>query len=383
VKNLQRSAFGLLCLLVLASCSWVKGLFNPEVVHEPVEKVATETLRISRDALENVKQVRAQATDFPKLLSLMGKISITEDRMTIIPSRVTGRIETIHFASGEKVSAGQVLATLFSPDYISAREEYLQSLKQQESSASKGIESTSSDFANLAQMSRKKLETMGLSKDDISQLATENQAANSRPLLVVRAARSGVLIQKNAVLGNLVNTGDTLFMIGDLSKVWFSGDIFPEDLEKVHKDQEVYINAVGVDKPLSGKVSFISPLVDPNTRSIKIRVLMDNPKEALKADEYVQGNVVLSRASAVVVPTPAVIRVADDTFVFKRITPRSVEEKPAFLDFQRVKVTIGTEQSGLIAVTSGLADGDEVIGEGSLLLDAALNTANSRDTDKK
>jgi Cu(I)/Ag(I) efflux system membrane fusion protein len=363
-----------------------------------VEKVAAETLRVYKDALENVKVVKAQNAPFPELLSLMGKISITEDRMTIIPSRVTGRIEKIYFASGEHVTAGQILATLFSPDFVAAKEEFVQSLRQQKGNA-KAVPGSSlsadvSDFANLAQMTRKKLESMGLSKEDIHAMeleatqpvdktAAERDRMSPQSFLMIRAPRTGVLIQKNAVLGNLVNVGDTLFMIGDLNKVWFSGDIFPEDLPKVHKDQEVFINASGVDKPLYGQVSFISPLVDPSTRSIKIRALMDNSTEALKADEYVQGNVILSKKEAIIIPTQAVVREGDDNFVFKRVTESSVETGNASLDFKRVKISLGNEQGSMVAVASGLQSGDEIIGEGALLLSAALNSADNDSAPKK
>lgn len=385
-------------LLTLSSCAWVKGLFSKTETHDPVEKVAAETLRVYKDALENVKVVKAQNAPFPELLSLMGKISITEDRMTIIPSRVTGRIEKIYFASGEHVTAGQILATLFSPDFVAAKEEFVQSLRQQKGNA-KAVPGSSlsadvSDFANLAQMTRKKLESMGLSKEDIHAMeleatqpvdktAAERDRMSPQSFLMIRAPRTGVLIQKNAVLGNLVNVGDTLFMIGDLNKVWFSGDIFPEDLPKVHKDQEVFINASGVDKPLYGQVSFISPLVDPSTRSIKIRALMDNSTEALKADEYVQGNVILSKKEAIIIPTQAVVREGDDNFVFKRVTESSVETGNASLDFKRVKISLGNEQGSMVAVASGLQSGDEIIGEGALLLSAALNSADNDSAPKK
>ncbi|MDR3606402.1 MAG: efflux RND transporter periplasmic adaptor subunit [Oligoflexia bacterium] len=361
-----------LSLIALSSCGW----FTNADTHGPVEKLNPTTLRVYKDALDNLKLTQAHVGPFPELLSLMGKISLTEDRTTIIPSRVAGRIESIFFASGESVSQGQVLATLFSPDFVAAKEEYLQSLKQARIGNTSGADP--SDFANLAQMARKKLETMGLSTADIDALKDSPTADPNKSLMLIRAPRSGVLIQKSAVLGNLVNVGDTLFMIGDLSKVWFSGDIYPEDLPKVRKNQDVFINAVGVDKPLYGKVSFISPLVDPNTRSIKIRAMMDNPKNALKADEYVQGNVILSQKDALTVPTQSIVRTPEGTVVFKRITPPSVEKTIASLDFQKIPVTTGTEQQGMTAVTQGLQNGDVIVSDGAWLLDAALNSAEGK-----
>lgn len=180
--------------------------------HNPVEKIDATTIRIYHDALENVKVSKARVMDFPDQLILMGKIGITEDRTSNVPVRVAGRIEEIKFASGEHVTQGQLLAKLFSPDFMAAKEEYLLSLRQE-----KNVPGTAdiSDFKNLSEMARKKLEIMGVSHEDIVKLKGDKSAS----LLPIRAPRSGVIIAKGAVLGNLVNVGDILFMIGDMSKV--------------------------------------------------------------------------------------------------------------------------------------------------------------------
>ncbi len=385
MKQLIR-ILAMMALISLTACSWFKKV----IPAEPVEVLTNDTLRVNKDALDNLKMEKADIIQFPELLSLMGKISVTEDRTTIVPARVAGRIENIYFASGEHVNAGQVLTTLFSPDFVSAKEEYLQSVKQQKSksdeSAAKAVEKSTgsfsadpSDFANLAQLARKKLLTMGLSSSDIEDMvkhgAVEDEKAS---LLGVRAPRSGVLIQKSAALGNLVNVGDTLFIIGDLDKVWFAGDIYPEDLPKIHKDQEVFINAVGVNKPLYGKVSFISPLVDPNTRSIKIRALMNNPNHALKADEYVQGNVILEDKTALVVPTVSIVQTPTGPVVFKKINSATSEMTVSSIDFKKIAVKIGSEQGGHTAIIGGeLNKEDVVVSDGSWLLDASLNSAQS------
>ena len=266
------------------------------------------------------------------------------------------------------------MATLFSADFVSAKEEYLQSLKQSKVTGGKG---DSSDFANLTQMSRKKLLTMGLSKNDVDQLAETgaNDDSGKGSFLLIRAPRSGVIIAKTAVLGNLVNVGETLFTIGDLSKVWFSGDLYPEDLSKVKKGQDVMINVTGSNKALSGKVSFISPIVDPTTRSIKIRALMDNPNGALRGDMYVQGGIILSKNRALLVPTKSIIRTAEGDVIFKRSTAPSIEKKLESVEFKKTAVHVGSEHQGLTAITEGIQNGDEVVSEGGWLLDAALNSS--------
>jgi Cu(I)/Ag(I) efflux system membrane fusion protein len=349
-------------MLLFSGCS------HKSAGSDPVEKLDATTLRVHKDALDNLKFAKASVLDFPEQLNLMGKVSVTEDRTTVVPARVAGRTESIYFASGETVKAGQLLMTLFSPDFAAAKEEYLQAHKQSRTALA-GADP--SDFANLTQLSRKKLENMGLSAEDIDGLT---ESDSKQPLLPIRAPRSGVIIAKAAVLGNLANVGDTLFTIGDLSKVWFSGDIYPEDLPKVKKGQDVVINVEGLNMPVYGRVSFISPLVDPSTRSIKIRALMENPKGYLRADMYVQGNVTISNHKELLVPTVALVRGPDGFFAFKRKSPPTIESGEGSAQLSKVVVRPGAERAGLSVVLAGLQEGEEVVTEGAWLLNSALNT---------
>jgi Cu(I)/Ag(I) efflux system membrane fusion protein len=340
----------------ISSCDYFKTSVKQEA--EPVTKINDTTVAITKEAMASILTTKAKTIEFPDKLDLMGRISVTEDRTTVVPARVTGRTESVYVASGETVKKGQPLLSLFSPDFVAAREEYLQSKKESQT----GSKDTS-DFSDLSKMARRKLMTMGLGFQDID-LLTKDRAKERN--LTIRAPRAGIIITKNAVIGNLVNVGDTLFTIADVDKVWFTGDLYPEDVLKVHKGQEVQIDSPDGEKIL-GSVSFISPVVDPQARTIKIRSLMDNPKFILKADMYVQGSLLLQRKQKLVIPTRALTRLENSYTVFKRISDGQ---------FQKVKVEVGTEQGEFTSIESGLKDGDEVISDGSaLLLNATLNTA--------
>jgi Cu(I)/Ag(I) efflux system membrane fusion protein len=326
-----------------------------------VQKVSDDSLKLSDDAIKNIKLVKVSVGDFPEKLALMGRISVPEDRTVVVPSRVTGRMDQIFVASGEVVTAGQPLASIFSADFAIAKEEYIQAVKQ--------VQSTPSDeeSKHLLELSKKKLSALGVSEADISKWdVTKSDESVQGARIVVHAPISGALLGKQAVIGTLQNVGDTLFMIGDLSKVWFAGDIYPEDLRKVKKNQEVVIDPGNGATALHGKVSFISPVIDPNSRTIKIRALMDNPGSQLRADMYVQGDVILSLRRALVAPKSALVRLQDDVFCFKRL-PGNI--------FKKVSIKVDGDNDDTVAVTQGLSDGDEVVSEGGLLLDAALHGA--------
>lgn len=347
---------------------------NAEKEQEPVQVISPTQLQISQDAMSNLKISMVQTSDFPEILPIMGKVSPTEDRTTVVPARTAGRIETIMIASGETVTMGQPLATIFSPDYIAAREEYLQSVRQDKNGDQKS--GSAQDFKNLARLAYKKLESLGLTKKDIDSLTTAASNVDSTVAgnLMVRATRSGAVITKNAIVGNQVNQGDALFMIADLHEVWFLGDLYPEDLQKVKKDQEVIVEATA-GQQLHGKVSFISPVVDPNSRTVKIRALIDNPNLSLRSDMYLQGGLIMNHQKAIMIPSQAILNEESQHFVFKVSAQKNVEGKAPGVEVLKVKVAIAGELSGLTAITSGLNDGDQIVSDGALLLNAALSNA--------
>jgi multidrug efflux pump subunit AcrA (membrane-fusion protein) len=355
--GLWKAAGGAIFLLValLAIKSFLHT--GPEEV-PMVQKVSDDSVKLSDEALKNLKIEKVVKGDFPEKLSLMGKISVPEDRTMVVPSRVQGRIEQIYVASGEVVSAGQPLCQIFSADFAVAREEYVQTMAQAKENPA------DPEVKHMLELSRKKLQALGVSPSDFDRWSHDEHGDT----MIVRAPRSGALLGKNAVIGNVVNVGDTLFMIGDLAKVWFAGDIYPEDLRKVHKDQEIQIDPENGAPALRGTLSFISPAIDPNTRTIKIRALMANPGNFLRADMYVQGSIVIQNRVGIIAPKNALVRLHDSVFAFKRL-PGNV--------FQRVGVETDGESTNSVSVSKGLGEGDEVVSEGGLLLDAALSGGSS------
>jgi len=318
-----------------------------------VAVVDKSSVKITPANRNNLQLQTLQKEQVNNQLDVMGKISVTEDGTTMISSRVQGRIDKIMVASGEPVVKGQLLAYIFSPDFAVAREEYLQS-----SGRKKGADA---DFTNLAALSYKKLQTLGLGKEDIANIA-KTPADN----LPVHAPVDGVIIVKNAMLGASVNSGDPLFTLGDLHKVWFLGDVYPEDLEKVRSGQEVIIDGTANTGAIHGRVSFISPLIDPNTRTIKIRVLMENPNQELRSDMYVQAHIIMNQSSHIAVPEQSVFNENNKNYVFRQ----DAQDKDLF---HKVEVTLGSRVKNLMGIQSGLAEGDTIVTEGGLLLNATLD----------
>lgn len=317
----------------------------------PIEQVGPNQVKVSELAKQNLAIAKVAQVQIPAQLDIMGKISIPENGTTVVSARVSGRVDSVYVTTGEPVKIGQLLAKVYSPDFASIREEYLQAAKRK----------NEGDFSSLYHMSYKKLQNLGLTKEDIAELPTSD--AN---LIHIHSPAHGVIIDKKAPLGTAINAGDPLFIISDLSKVWFLGDVYPEDLKKIHRNQDVIIDSPSGDKPIHGQVSFISPVVDPNTRTIKIRVLMNNENLALRGDMYVQAHLILSSNNAISVPTTALWDENGKNYLFKQAGQEDV--------FEKVEVEVGANIQNRTVINKGLTPEDTIITEGGLLLNSALRS---------
>jgi multidrug efflux pump subunit AcrA (membrane-fusion protein) len=340
---------------------------GPEAA-DPVQVVDSTTLQLNPEAAANLDVAPVTEAAFPEVLSIMGTISVVENRVASVPARVAGRIDSVYRVSGEFVHTGDALASEYSPDYVAAREEYLQVLKRGgvPSGDSASAQAGASDFTNLAAMTRKKLLNMGLSDEDIINLPDSPSDGH----LTIHATRDGAITAVNTVVGNMQNQGDVLMTISDLDKVWFSGDLYSGDLAKVHHGQRIQIQTEGLSQPVLGQLSFISPVIDSSAHTIKVRALIDNPRRVLRGGMTVQADLVLSEKKAVVIPQTAVLNFHNSYFAFKALGQDR---------FQEVPVKLGLERAGLATVLSGLLPGDQVVSSGGIVLDQAFQGGDSGD----
>jgi Cu(I)/Ag(I) efflux system membrane fusion protein len=329
----------------------------------PVQLVDDTTVQLNADSLANLELATVSDQAFPDVLEIMGTISVVENKVTSVPARVAGRIDSVMKVSGEFVKAGDALALEYSPDYITARQEYLEALDKDASvhastPTAEGDENT--DFANLAELTRKKLKNMGLSDEDIAGLASNPDTTH----LVIRAQRDGVITAMNTTVGNMQNQGDLLITLSDVGKVWFMGNLYSGDLGRVHSGQTIIIDTGGLGKPVTGRLSFISPVIDPNAHTIKVRALIDNPSGVLRAGMVVQGSLALNNKTALVVPQTALLNLHNEFFCYKAVGQDR---------FKKVPVQVGREYGSLAEVLDGLTSGDQVVSAGGITLDQSFD----------
>ena len=215
-----------------------------------------------------VKKEKAQSEVY-----LTGKLSLNETKTKNVSSWVSGRVERLFVDfTGMSVRKNDHLLEIYSPELISAQEEYLQAFR------------TNSEFGLKA--AREKLYLLGIQNSQIKELESQNKTSAK---LTIHSPISGVVIKKNVSEGEYVNKGSKLFSVADLSHLWMYLDVFENDLQFVYLGQYVeFATTSHSGKTFNGVVAFIDPILHPQTRTVKIRVNVNNVENLLKPDMFVR-----------------------------------------------------------------------------------------------
>lgn len=218
--------------------------------------------------------------------------------------------------------------------------------------------------ADLDKISEK-LRRFGLENSDVEKFS--QSPANSRLLaeITLRAPFDGVITAANVAEGEVIDPGDDLLTITDISTVWVQGDVYDRDLRQVRSGQTVEIVTDAYpDEVFKGRLTYISDFLDPQTRTAKIRCEVPNPKGALKLDMFARIHLQSSGVhNALAVPQTAVQTIDGKTYVFARKDETT---------FERKEITLGSKSGKVVEVRSGLEEGEMVVTEGSFSIKSAL-----------
>ena len=290
-------------------------------------------------------------TDNSILLS--GKIVENEKSNSVQVTYFSGRIEklSVNF-TGERVRKGQQLATIYSPQLFAAQQELLTTSKLKESQP------------QLYKAVRNKLKLWKLSETQINSIESSGKVIENFP---VYATVSGTVTDKMVEIGQSVKQGQGLFKIADLQSLWAEFDVYENQIELIKNGQkiEIKINALP-NKNIASKVSFIDPILDSKTRTVKLRVDLNNSKGLLKPGMFVEGklNVSMSKSMSLSVPASAILWTGKRSVVY-------IKSKPNESIFEMRKVQIGTKTGNHYQVLEGLKNGDEIVTNGAFTVDAA------------
>ncbi len=290
-----------------------------------------------------------------KKIQLYGKIKADERLIQTQPVNVPGRIEKllVNF-TGEEVQKGQIIAQIYSPELVTAREELLEALKMKEMQP------------GLLDAAREKLRQWKLSD---SQIADLENSGGSQTIFDVYASVSGIVIAKHVNAGDYVSQGSPLYEIADLSHVWALFDAYESDLPWISKgDKITFALQSQPGKEYSGTVSFIDPVIDPVTRVSHVRIEILNSGNIFKPDMFVTGTIITHLpvpGNCMVIPQTSVLWTGTRSVVYVKVT----DSKGS--GFMMREITVGPALSNSFVVLDGLTEGEEIVTNGTFSVDAA------------
>ncbi|HEX6274284.1 MAG TPA: efflux RND transporter periplasmic adaptor subunit [Polyangiaceae bacterium] len=329
-----------------ASVQGVPGLVPVELTFDRVQLIGMKTAPVTLDELA------------PELRTV-GFVSADEAKLARVHSRFSGWIERLAVATtGEKVRRGQVLASIYNLEVLPAQQEYL-AARRWSSAAPAPASSSPHATSGLEQDARSRLQLFGMSNAEIDAIARSGKPART---IAVTAPLSGYVTRKNAVQGTYVQPGTELFEIADLSKIWVFADIYEHEIGRVSAGQPASVSVAAYpEERFAGKVGFVFPTLDSATRTLRVRIELDNPDLKLRPGMYADVTIGLAAARGVAIPVEALVDTGEHQYVF-------VSKGAGRYEPRRVRAAGRTGDK--VRVLEGLSVGEIVVTTANFLVDS-------------
>lgn len=337
-----------------------------------------ELFTIPQDQMSHVQVVTVHPATIGRSLRLTGAVAYNSFHTTPVITQVSGLVSKIVVVPGQRVTLGEPMLFVASPDYSQLRTNYLkakdayalaqkayaraQDLYQHHAMAEQGLEQAASAEVQAGGdlvSAQAALKVMGVTDPD------ELVKAPASFEVPVKAPIAGLVVEQDVAVGQLIQPGSTqCYMLSDTSSVWVLVNVYQKDLPYVRVGDAVTIQTDSYPDTFHGRISYIAASLDPTTRTLQARIDTPNPGDKLKKDMYVTATVQAgSIPNAIAVPDAAVLRDSENQPFVYAMTSSS--------QFGRRTVTLGESLNGQTEITSGLQSGDQVIGNGSLFLQFA------------
>jgi len=380
-RRVRAAAIGVFVVAALAGCGSEQRSASEMTSYSAKESKAgtPELFTIPQEQMSHVQVVTIQPVKLTRTLRLTGAVAFNAFSTTPVITQVGGPVSRILVVPGERVKQGQPLLDVSSPDYsvllaayLKAKDTYRVSDKNYDRAkdlfehhaiSDRDLLQAESD-RNQAQAdlfsTEQGLKVLGITNPD--SLLAKMPSGAEVPLL---APISGEVVERLVAPGQVLTAGTTqAFTISDMSTVWVLANVYQGDLAYVKNGDDVTVQTDSYPDTFHGKISFVSPALDPATRTLQARIVVQNPGEKLKRDMYVTVTVIAGAIqNAIAVPDAAVLR-DDQNQPFVYVADSSNQ-------FGRRQVEIGQSQGGQTQVLKGLSPSEKVVGNGSLFLQFA------------
>ncbi len=317
-------------------------------------------LSLGQARLAGVGTVEAIAGRLTRDIRTVGTVEADESRVRVVTTRVAGFVETLYVrGTGQKVGAGDALFELFSPELVASQEEYLRARRSAVEFEKSSLDEVRRGGADLVVAARRRLEVFDVPGAVIDRI---DQTGEVLRTVTVRAPAPGFVTSKTIVAGQRVEPGRELLTLTDLSQVWIVAQVFEQEAGAARRGRAARITLpFGPRRSLVGRIDIVYPTLDPDTRTVKARIALPNPREDLKPGMFVDVDLGVDAADGVIVPDAAVIDTGTRQVVFVETSPGRFETRA---------VTVAARLNGQAAIRAGLSPGERVAATANFLLDS-------------
>ena len=314
------------------------------------------TLAPASASVVGVKTSEVRSGPLTRTLRVAGIVEDDETRHRYVSSYTDARIEKLFVhTTGQEIAAGAPLAVVYSPELLTARQEF-------HALARGNPDST------LARAAREKLRRLGLLDAQIDALATAESVTRDTEIL---SPLDGIVVERStaAYVGGYVKAGDALFTLGDFAKMWFIFDAYEPDLPVLSVGQKVEVTVPSLPgETRVARIDFIDPNLVNASRTAKVRVVLDNADRRLRHRQTADARVEIATPDLLLVPRSAILHTRSQPLVYVSRGEQAYEARP---------IRLGRIGDEFAEVLSGIAAGDQVVTHGALLLDSQAQLAHS------
>jgi membrane fusion protein, copper/silver efflux system len=330
------------------------------VEHSPSPPENVIALSPERLQAIGVKFELAKRRPMERLIRTVGQVEVDERRLAHVNIKLEGWIDQLFVNStGERVKRGKILFTLYSPELMATQTEYLLALKGQRTLGQSAFPEIAERAKALLEVTRRRLRLWDITADHLEDLERTGEVQRTLP---IHAPLTGTVMKKVALAGMYVKPGDELYTIADLSQIWITADIYEYELAFVKVGQTATVSlAYDPRTVLQGRIVFIYPTLDPQTRTAKVRFELANPGELLKPGMYANVELNIPLGTRLVVPPDAILDSGERQVMF-------IHHGGGRLEWRTVK--LGVRTGDWVEVLEGLKEEEHIVTSANFLIDS-------------
>jgi len=376
LRRRSLSLCALVCICVVPLLISVQGCASKPKASVAEQVADSNEISITPALAENLRFGAPEMTDVNGTLQVPAHVETDAQQIARVGSPVAGRILRLLVFEGQHVKPGTVLAMLHSTDLSDTQFALIKASSRQElaeAAAKRAEQLMQADVIGQAELERRRAEVLqasteaasyrtqllglGMTEGQIRRLESSRKLSADYPIV---APRSGTVLKREITIGQVVQPADPAFTIADLSSVWIIANVPEEDAGHLQQGMEVEVHVPALSqREIPGRLSFVSPIVDPATRTVEVRMDVANPSGALKPDQLASMTFTGHADRKLTIPNAAVVRENNKDYVFVQSAP---------LKFVLREISLGNEEDDRRVVLNGLQVDEHIVTDGAFHL---------------